>query len=202
MPLYKTLQSFFIGPGEVQLFVPGAGAPLQSEHSPYWGKVWPAALGLCTFLQNNLHYIQQKRVAEIAAGLGLPSIFAASYATQVYCSDIEPAAVELVKQSLLHNKLGNVHCAVANWNDTGTALIPDVLLLSDVNYEPGEFKELLEVMEYYLAQGCTIILSTPQRLMAKPFIEKLLGYCMRQEEVIVTENDIETAVSIFVLVKK
>lgn len=195
MPLYKTLQSFFIGTSAVQLFVPDAGAPLKSEHSPYWGKVWPAALGLCTFLQNNPYYIQQKKVAEIAAGLGLPSIFAAPYAAQVYCSDIEPAAVELIKQSVLHNKLCNIHCTVADWNDTGTALIPDVLLLSDVNYEPGQFEELMEVMQYYLAQHSTIILSTPQRLMAKPFIEKLLRYCVQQEEVMVTE----TAVSVFVL---
>jgi hypothetical protein len=25
---------------------------------PYWAKVWPAAEALCSFLQNNIHYIQ------------------------------------------------------------------------------------------------------------------------------------------------
>jgi predicted nicotinamide N-methyase len=202
MPSYKTLQSFFIGPGEVQLVVPDAGEPLQSEHSPYWGKVWPAALGLCKFLQNNLHYIQKKKVSEIAAGLGLPSVFTAPHAAEVYCSDIEPAAVDLIKKSVMHNKLGNVHCFVAGWNDLDTAIIPDILLLSDVNYDPLQFEELLKVLEHYLTQRCTIILSTPQRLMAKPFIEKLLQYCVQQEEVMVAENNIETAVSIFVMEKK
>lgn len=202
MPLDKTLQSFFIGGHEVQLMVPDAAAPLQSVHSPYWAKLWPAALGLCAFLQNNLHYIHQKNILEIAAGLGLPSVFAAPHAAEVYCSDIEPAAVELIKKSVLHNKLGNVHCFVAGWNDFDTAIIPDTLLLSDVNYEPLQFEELLKVMEHYLTQRCTIILSTPQRLMAKPFIEKLLQYCVQQEEVMVAENNSETAVSIFVLVKK
>ena len=202
MPLYKTLQTFFIGSREIQLFVPDAAAPLQSVHSPYWGKVWPAAWGLCQFLQNNLQYIHQKKVLEIAAGLGLPSIFAAPYATEVYCSDIEPAAVELVKKSVMQNELTNVHCFVAGWNDFDTAIIPGTLLLSDVNYEPEQFAALQKVIEYYLQQHCTVILSTPQRLMAKPFIEALLKYNCRQEEVMVKDKEIETAVSIFVLVKK
>lgn len=184
------------------LMVPDADAPLQSVYSPYWGKVWPAALGLCKFLQNNLHYIQKKKVSEIAAGLALPSIFAAPYAAEVYCSDIEPAAMELVKKSALHNQLSNVHCTVAGWNGMDAAIIPDVILLSDVNYEPAQFNGLLEVIEYYLKQRCTVILSTPQRLMAKPFIEALLKYCCRQEEVMVKEHEIETAVSVFVLKRK
>jgi predicted nicotinamide N-methyase len=199
MPSYKTLRTFFIGDQQLELFIPSDVLPEAGMHSPYWGKVWPAALGLCTFLQNNLQYVQQKKIVEIAAGLGLPSIFTAPHAVEVYCTDIEPAAVELVKQSVLHNKLRNVQCAVADWNEMGIAGIPDVILLSDVNYEPVQFAALQKVIACYLQQQCTVILSSPQRLMAKPFIEQLLQYCVQQEEVMVTEKETETAVSIFVL---
>jgi predicted nicotinamide N-methyase len=136
---------------------------------------------------------------EIAAGLGLPSIFASPYASQVYCTDLEPAAVELVQQSVLYNQLTNVQSAVADWNDYASLPMPDTILLSDVNYEPVQFNQLLKVIQVYLQNHCTVLLSSPQRLMAKPFIEQLLPFCKQQEEIMVTEKGIETAVSIFVL---
>ncbi len=198
MPANAILQTFTIQHQQIKLYVPTSNNQGQNIHSPYWAKVWPAALGLCYFLQNNLHYIHQKKVSELAAGLGLPSIFAAEYAAQVYCSDIEPAAVDLIQQSLLYNKLSNVQCAVAGWDELDNTVIPDVILLSDVNYEPEVFDGLLKVIEFYLLHNCTIILSTPQRLMAKPFIEKILTYCKKQDEVILSEEK-NNAISIFVL---
>ncbi len=195
------LQLYTISLKHLEIFVPTNLQQNQSVYSPYWAKVWPAALGLCSFLQHNLHYINQKKVAELAAGLGLPSIFAAEHAATVYCSDIEPAAVNLIQQSALHNKLNNVHCTVASWEKWDAAAIPDVVLLSDVNYEPEIFEGLLKVIEFYLQHNCTVILSTPQRLMAKPFIEQILKYCLKQEEIVVAEGKMKTAVSVFVVCK-
>jgi predicted nicotinamide N-methyase len=193
------LQTFNINHEQVNIFVPVPHSSLPHFHSPYWAKVWPAALGLCYFLQDHLHYIQQKKITEIAAGLGLPSIFAAPHAAQVHCTDIEPMAIEMVQQSVLHNKINNVHCSVADWNDFLQMEIPDTILLSDVNYEPEQFNQLLIAINYYLKHHCTVILSSPQRLMAKPFIAQLLPSCIQQEEVIVKARKSTTAVSIFVL---
>ena len=193
------LQSFSFNHQHVELVVPENPASSQHVHSPFWAKVWPAALGLCYFLQNHLHYIHQKKVTEIAAGLALPTIFAAPHAAKIYCTDIEPEAVNLAQQSVLHNKLTNVQCAVADWNDFAEMQIPETLLLSDVNYEPVQFEKLLVLINFYLKNHCTIILSSPQRLMAKPFIEQLLPFCCQQDEIMVEEKGVKTAVSIFVL---
>jgi predicted nicotinamide N-methyase len=193
------LQSFLINDQQVALFVPENPSSSPHVHSPFWAKVWPAALGLCYFLQNHLHYIHQKRVTEIAAGLALPTIFAAPHASKIYCTDIEPEAVNLAHQSVLHNNLTNVECAVADWNDFAEMQIPETLLLSDVNYEPVQFEKLLVLINFYLKNHCTIILSSPQRLMAKPFIERLLPFCSQQYEIMVEEKGVKTAVSIFVL---
>jgi predicted nicotinamide N-methyase len=92
-----------------------------------------------------------------------------------------------------------VQSAVADWNDYASLPMPDTILLSDVNYEPVQFNQLLKVIQVYLQNHCTVLLSSPQRLMAKPFIEQLLPFCKQQEEIMVTEKGIETAVSIFVL---
>ncbi len=193
------LTTFTVNNRRIELYVPRAEAHKLSVHSPYWAKVWPAALGLCQFLQSNLHYIQNKTVTELAAGLGLPTVFAAKFAAKVYSSDIEPAAVELIEQSVQYNRLVNVRCKIKSWNDFYGDITPDTLLLSDINYEPEAFEKLHEMVLYYLEHKCTVIISTPQRLMAKSFIEKLLPYCVQQEEETVSINETETVISVFVL---
>jgi predicted nicotinamide N-methyase len=202
------LQYFLISNQRIEIFAPD-GSPIKDDYkngqpdsiSPYWARVWPAAIGLCHFLQDNLHYIKNKRVLELAAGLGLPGIFCAPYAHQVCISDIEPRAVELAKQSALHNKLVNVNCRVIDWNYLQEVDVPEVLLLSDINYEPAQFEKLLSVIWYFLAKQCTIILSTPQRLMAKGFITRLLVYCKEQTAIAAEGEMPKTDISIFVLKK-
>jgi predicted nicotinamide N-methyase len=180
----------------VALFVPDDIINVSALHSPYWAKVWPAAIGLCYFLENNLGYVQNKKVLELAAGLGLPSIYAASFAQQVIASDIEPNAIPFIRESALHNKLLNLDVAIIDWNQAKNIEMPDVVLLSDVNYNPSSFIALLATIHRFLNVGCTIILSTPQRLMAKEFVTKLLPFCIQQEEIIVESS---IAISVFLL---
>ena len=69
----------------------------------------------------------------------------------------------------------------------------------DVNYESAVFDELLAVLEYFLQHKITIVISTPQRLIAKPFISRLLPYCTQQWNCGILLNRNETGVSVFVL---
>ena len=84
-----------------------------------------------------------------------------------------------------------------DWHQLPNELHPDVLLLSDINYDPVEFDNLFKVLTGFLQKDTLIILSTPQRLMAKPFISRLMPWCIQQENVQVEE----TGVSIYVLKK-
>jgi predicted nicotinamide N-methyase len=200
MQSHPNLQRFNIHNQPFEIFVPvSSSIRTASVLSPSWAKMWPSAIGLCQFLQNNLHYIQNKKVLELAAGLGLPGIFCAAHSSQVCISDIEPQAVELARQSALHNKLANVTCQVIDWNNLEGVAIPDVLLLSDINYEPAQFEKLLSVIRYFLSNHCIIILSTPQRLMAKDFINQLLPYCKEHATTTADLDGQQTDISIFVL---
>lgn len=138
---------------------------------------------------------------EIAAGLGLPSIFAASRARQVYTSDIEPEAVRLVALSAKLNKFQNIKCRVMDWENLDDTIIPDTLLLSDINYEPGQFEKLQVMVLHYLNKQTTVVLSTPQRLMAKSFINLMLPYCKHTKTVQVNSDSTIADISIFVLRK-
>lgn len=209
MTTSATLQNFEFGPDHLQLFVPDLTiVKEQYQHLkkekpslafPYWSQVWPAALGLCRFLVNHPHYIQHTKVLELAAGLGLPSLLAARYAHEVYASDYTPEAVELMKQSAAHNGILNMKCSLLDWNNLPGTISTDVLLLSDVNYDPAEFEIVFSVIQNFLNNGTTIILSTPQRLMAKPFIDRLLPFCTKREELLVENSGQQTIITILVL---
>ena len=206
MPISSILQSFLIRNKSIGIFVPDPDELVEEfktqKRAPtafYWAKVWPAAIGLCTFLQDNLHYIKNKNILELAAGPGLPGIFSAAHASSVCISDVEPKAVALVQQSVALHQLTNVCCQVIDWNDLTGVTIPETVLLSDINYEPTQFKKLFTIIDYLLINHCTIILSTPQRLMAKDFINQLLMHCKDQATVDVEMDGKQTAISVFVL---
>lgn len=166
---------------------------------PYWTQVWPAALAMAEFLVRHPEYVQHKKVLELAAGLGLPSLVAARWANEVQCSDYLPDAVAVIRQSVASNALANVTPLVLDWNHLPSDLSADVLLVSDINYDPSQFTVLNAVLQDFLEKGTTILLSTPQRLMAKPFVEQLLPLSKSTEQITVMHHGEKVAISLFVL---
>ena len=199
------LQSFTICKKAISIFVPDSFAiqkEYKHQHTPYWGQVWHAAIGLCIFLQEHPEYIKNKTVLELGAGLGLPGIAAAANAKDVCISDKSAEAIAIVEKSVLHHQLNNVSCKVIDWDIIENITIPEVVLLSDINYEPDAFAPLLIMINHLLENSCTIILSTPQRLMAKNFIEQVLVKCINQATIPVLLREKQEDISVFVLVKK
>jgi predicted nicotinamide N-methyase len=163
---------------------------------PYWAQIWPAARALSIFLNDHSEYIFDKQVLELAAGLGLPSLVAAASGAKKVCvSDESEEAVQVLQKVISHNRFNNIESRCLNWHQLPPHLQPEVLLLSDINYDPVEFDTLFDVLTNFLQKGTLIILSTPQRLMAKPFISRLMPWCIQQQNVQAAEN----SVSIYVL---
>lgn len=197
------LQTFTINGMTLDIYVPNAAA-IQQEYinnkdAAYWAQVWPASIGLCNFLQEHTGCIAGKNVLELAAGLGLPGLYIAGMAKQVCITDRDEHAVDCIQQSVQHLQLLNVQTSVLDWKNAASMELPDVVLMSDVNYEPAVFDELHKVLEYFLHNRVAIIISTPQRLVAKNFINSLLPYCTMQWNTGIVLNERETGVSVFVL---
>jgi predicted nicotinamide N-methyase len=171
-----------------------AGVPF-----PHWTKLWPAGLAMADFIHQHPELVQDKNVLELAAGLGLPGLVAARYAKAVCCSDYLQEAVDTMECTVQHLQLSNVTCQVLDWNYLPDDLTTDILLLSDINYDREQFDPLYEVLQRFLQQNTTILLTTPQRLMAKPFIEKLLYYCKQQYEMRVFYQQQHTPISLLLL---
>lgn len=198
------LQLISIGDTQTKIFVPDATAVKQyyshNKEKAYWAKIWPASIGLCRFLKDHKNLIEDRTVLELAAGLGLPGLYAAPLARQVYITDIEPLAIDCVNVSVSNSGCTNITTATLHWSE---AIVlqecPEVLLLSDVNYDPAIFEELTTVLLYFLQRDCTIIISTPQRLVAKEFINRLLCYCIGQWSCSIPLHESAVGVSVFVL---
>ena len=164
-----------------------------STSFPFWAKIWPSAKAMTVFLQNNLHNIESKKVLEIGAGIGLPSFSIASQATELIISDYSNDAIKLIQKNIDHLKLTNTKALYLDWNDFPLEIKADTILLSDTNYDPTQIDPLLKLINHYLANGTTIIISTPERITANPFVNELQQFikysCLQRVEE--AENMIE-----------
>jgi predicted nicotinamide N-methyase len=210
MEIVSTIESFVIGNNTIEICVPTMDSvkemyEQQKEknpdcHFPYWAKVWPSALALAEFLTSHTWLIKNKQVLELAAGAGLPGFIAARYAKTVCISDYSIDALALMVKTIHCLQVKNVTCRLLDLHHLPADIHAEIILLSDINYAPENFEKFYEVIESFLLSGSTIVISTPQRLMAKPFVERLLAFCIQHEEINVPITS--SCITIMVLQKK
>lgn len=136
---------------------------------PFWAKIWPSAHALCIFLKNNLDLIKSKNVLEIGAGIGLPSFSIAQNAKEVLITDHSNEAIKLIQKNIDHLNLSNAKALHFDWNNFPKDLKIDTILLSDINYDPTQIESVLKLINFFSAKGCSIIISTPERITATSF---------------------------------
>jgi predicted nicotinamide N-methyase len=168
---------------------------------PYWAKVWPSAIALHNVLKKHPSLIKDKTVLELGAGVGLPALMIADITKSIIISDYDSEAVELLRKNITHLQLQNAQAIQLDWNNVPENMKAEVMILSDVNYDPTQFESLTKLIEKFIHQGCTIILSTPQRIMASPFVLALSEFIIADYVEMVDENGVTKEISILVLSK-
>jgi predicted nicotinamide N-methyase len=179
-----------------QLLAKDAATPF-----PFWAKIWPSAIEMTAFLKAESHWIENKQVLELGAGIGLPSFTMATHAAEMIISDHAPEAVALIEKNIQHLGLQHVKSRCLDWNYFPDDIKADTLLLSDINYAPGEFESLLVLIRKFLVQGTTIILSTPQRITITPFAEAVQPFVKRSVLQTNSHNGLSVDIRILVLSK-
>lgn len=208
MTIPATIQTFHFASNTVQLYVPSAEWLQQqfektdeNASAPYWAQIWPAAKALCEVIAAQPQLVTNKKVLEIAAGLGLPSLLTAQFAKEVTASDYIEDAVKMIQRSAEYNGIKNIQCCVMDWNKPDKKIQPDVLLVSDINYDPKSFDTLYRVLTAYIQQGTTVLLSTPQRLVAKSFMNRLQPWCRQTHHIEIKHNKEAILTSVWLLEK-
>jgi predicted nicotinamide N-methyase len=168
---------------------------------PYWAKIWGSAHAMSDFLIEEPTYTENKKVLEIGAGIGLPSLSIAKQTKKIVISDYAPEAVALIQKNIDHLKLSNARSACIDWNTISEDIIADTVILSDTNYEPGAHNHLVLLIDKFINKGSTIILATPNRIASKPFIERISKYIASTKKYIIPENDAYTEIVVMVLEK-
>ena len=168
---------------------------------PYWAKVWPSAIALHNVLKKHPSLIKDKTVLELGAGVGLPALMIADITKSIIISDYDSEAVELLQKNITHLQLQNVQAMQLDWNNVPENMKAEVIILSDINYDPTQFETLTKLIEKFIHQGCAIILSTPQRIMASPFVLALSEFIIADYVELVDENGVTKEISILVLSK-
>ena len=166
---------------------------------PYWTRLWPSSIALAAWLQKNNEICLNKRVLELAAGLGLPSFTVASIAKSVVVSDYLPDAIAQLNRNICHLQLSNVVACLQNWHQMPELIPADLLLLSDVNYNPPDFEAIENLISRYLESGTTIVLSTPHRISAAAFAEKVLKLQPKEYLETVLYNNVKLPITIWVI---
>jgi len=164
---------------------------------PYWSKLWPASKALALFIAQNPNLFYNKKVAELGAGLALPSFVVAQFALHIEASDYVTDSVELIKTNILLNGLHNISARILNWNNLTESEYPEIVLLSDVNYEPSSFEALFQLVSKLLSSSVTIFLATPQRMQGANFINLLQNSIVSTTNFTIEMNNSTTPISIF-----
>lgn len=196
---------------ELTLYVPDP-ARIQSTYQklaaentatifPYWAKVWASAHAMTRFLQEEPSFVQNKRVLEIGAGIGIPSFCIASLTKKIIISDHVPDAVALLQKNIDYLALNNAQAACIDWNTISENITVDTILLSDTNYEPSAHNHLILLIDKFINKGSSIILATPNRLASNPFIERISKYINSTKKYSIPENGTNKEIIVMVLKK-
>lgn len=151
------------------------------EADPSWASVWPAAANLAYLITREASLVRGKRVAELGSGLGVAGLTAAKKgASTVTLIDREPYALHCAMATAERCGLetgpvpsstsgptganGVVSASVSDWGALAAeGLVVDVVLASEVLYDPAEAAPLAAAAARLLSEGGTLLLADPAK---------------------------------------
>ncbi|KAM9366997.1 uncharacterized protein mettl21ca [Symphorus nematophorus] len=134
----------------------------------YGAVMWPAALALCSFLDNNRQRVNLhgKEVLELGAGTGLVTIVASLLGASVTATDL-PDVLGNLRANVMRNTRGRCRhtpqVAALSWGYDLERTYPtsvyhyDYVLAADVVYHHDFLDELLVTMKHFCRRGTTVI---------------------------------------------
>ncbi|KAG7222365.1 hypothetical protein INR49_016320 [Caranx melampygus] len=141
----------------------------------YGAVMWPAALALCSFLDNNRNVVnlQGKEVLELGAGTGLVTIVASLLGASVTSTDL-PEVLSNLRANVMRNTRGRCRqmpeVEVLSWGFNLERTHPtciyryDYILAADVVYHHDFLPELLATMKHFCRRGTTVIWANKVRM--------------------------------------
>jgi predicted nicotinamide N-methyase len=129
------------------------------EPAPYWAFCWGSGQALARFLLDHPNEVRDRLVVDFGAGSGVVAVAAAlAGAREVVAVDRDPNSLDAIEDNAALNRV----------RIRTTKEVPrdfDVLLASDVLYEPGT----REIVSRYHQRGHAVLVSEPDRPGARGY---------------------------------
>jgi predicted nicotinamide N-methyase len=140
----------------------------EDEFLPYWAELWASGIALARVVPSLEP--RGRRVVELGAGLGLPSLAAALCGADVLATDWADDAVSLLRTNAKRNSI-RLRVKRVRWDEPEPLVRAapwDLVLCADVLYEQRNAAQLLELLPQL---GGEIVLADPGRPFLKGFLE-------------------------------
>lgn len=134
-----------------------------AEELPCGYLLWESAVALAEFLAREPHRVRAKRVLELGAGVGLPSLVARSLGADVWLTDHDAGVLEIAHNNARRNDISGIESFVADWRAWPEDQQYDLILGADIVYDREMWPALETVLRLSLSPGGQVVLADPQR---------------------------------------
>jgi methyltransferase-like protein 23 len=166
------------------------GDTADPDQTPCWSDVWPAARALARHIWSGPE-LTGSTVLELGAGVGLPGVACGLKGASVAFSDFQPLALELCEQNARLNQLTDYRLLLEDWRAFSSRERFDLVLASDIAYEPRLLPHLKAAMLQSVEIGGAIYLTHDHRPVTFSFIEEILASRLFTEERLVVPVQVE-----------
>ena len=144
---------------------------VKDERLPYWADLWPSAQILAREVREMR--LTGERVLELGCGLGFVAIGAALAGAQVTATDYYDDAILFATLNVAEATGQTIDARMVDW----TAMPPDlgrfdVVLTSDVLYEPRYASLVASAISATLRRGGEAIIADPGRIACPDFLKE------------------------------
>ncbi|MBT3194837.1 MAG: methyltransferase domain-containing protein [Verrucomicrobia bacterium] len=137
--------------------------PNDTDMIPYYADLWPSAEALGQHLVSTYSSLSNMRVIELGCGLGLPSILCAKLGAEVTATDFHPDNAPYFTRNAAANNVPDITYRQMDWAIPDFPRQFDMVIGSDLLYEPKQIVSLTRCVLSLLAPRGTFILADPGR---------------------------------------
>ncbi|NPA40357.1 MAG: methyltransferase [Thermodesulfobacteria bacterium] len=141
---------------------------LNVEGFPFWFKIWEAGIVLADYVAS---VPPVKKILEIGAGLGVPSLVAAAFGHDVLATEYQELPLEFIKRSAEENNL-KLRTAILDWTNPQIDEKFDLIIGAEVVFKKSLFMPLIELFKKLLKDDGEVIIAhnTERKRVLVPFL--------------------------------
>jgi len=166
-----------------------ARAGICSASWSLFGQLWPASKILARAMKKI--ELRGQRILELGCGLALPSLALQYRGANITASDYHPVSRDFLHHNTRMNNLSDIPFMRLDWSSPPGGYQFDLIIASDVLYEPAHPKLLAHAIQQLASASCKVLLSCPGRGYKNRFSRKMarLGFELEETPVPFTTDE-------------